>query len=313
MCQKEEDHFCYNFKIMILVTGGTGFIGSELVKRLATEDHPIRLLIRPSTSSPKIPRHVPVEIAVSSMGDEKGLKAAMKGVDTIIHLAGVERQGSHADLDGVDVAGTNSILQAVDPNRIKRFIYLSHIGADRSSAYPVMKAKAIAESAIQKSHVPYTIVRSAVVYGAGDQFTTVFTQLARKAPFFFFMPGNGSALLQPISVGDLVTCIVIALEEDKMVNRRIEVGGLEPFTFRQTIKIILAAAKIRRRIVPFSIPIMRSITLNLEQTIRMKPSAIYWLDYLATDHVCDPDSVPKQFGLIPARFEKSLGYLHPER
>lgn len=294
---------------MILVTGGTGFIGSSLVKRLTAEGHAVRLLLRPSPVSPKIPYRVPVEVAVSSLDDERGLKAALKDVDVVFHLAGTERSGSHADLEGVDIGGTHALVKALNPTRMKRFFYLSHIGAERASAYPVMKTKAIAEGLIKQSGLPYTIFRTGVVFGEGDQFTTALLRMARRIPFFFFIPGHGSALLQPLWVEDLVTCLTIGLIDERITDQSVEIGGMESIPFRKIIEMVLRAGGIKRAIVPFSLPLLRFITLNLEQNTKKFPLSIFWLDYLTTNHICELDSVSRQFGLIPARFEKSLGYL----
>lgn len=298
---------------MILVTGGTGFIGSSLIKRLTAEGHAVRLLLRPSSVSPKIPYRVPVEVAVSSLNDERGLRAAMKDVDVVFHLAGTERLGSRADLEGVDIQGTHALVKALNPDRMKRFFYLSHIGANRASAYPIMKTKAIAEGLIKQSGLPYTIFRTGVVFGEGDQFTTAFTKMAKRFPFIFFIPGNGSALLQPLWVEDLITCLTIGLADERMTDLCVEIGGMESITFRKVIEMIFQAGGIKRAIVPFPLPLLRFITLNLEQNINKFPLSIFWLDYLSTNHLCELDSVSRQFGLIPARFEKSLSYLGKDK
>ena len=92
---------------MILVTGGTGFIGQALIRQLVSLGKPVRTLLRPSIVTPNLPRGIPIEVAVSSFDDERSLRAAMKGVDVIYHLAGSERLGSRlADLVGVDIEGT---------------------------------------------------------------------------------------------------------------------------------------------------------------------------------------------------------------
>jgi hypothetical protein len=142
---------------MILVTGATGFVGSALIRSLNLLGKPIRLLLRPSPKSPRIPRGVKVEVAVCSLNDDRGLMAAMRDVDVIYHLAGTERAGSQADLNGVDIDGTAILADAAAQSGVERFFFLSHIGADRASAFPVMKAKGIAEGLIKKSGVTYTI------------------------------------------------------------------------------------------------------------------------------------------------------------
>src|SRR5512146_390907 len=157
---------------MILVTGGTGFIGQVLIRHLVTQGRPVRSLIQPSRFSPHLPKGVPVEVAVCGLRDERGLRAAMKGVDTIYHLAGAERRGGRGDLLTVDIQGTQAISRAAADAGVKRLVYISHLGADRASAYPVLKAKAIAESHIRQSGVPFTIFRSAIAFGPGDEFST---------------------------------------------------------------------------------------------------------------------------------------------
>ena len=294
---------------MILVTGGTGFIGSALVKQLFAEGNKVRILIRPSRISPNIPRGIPVEVAVSNLNDERGLRAAMRNVKTIFHLAGTERKGSLADLNGVDLQGTETLSKVAHEAGIERLIYLSHLGADRSSGFSLMKAKAIAEASIIRSGVDYTIIRSAAVFGRGDQFTEPFVRLAKMEPLLFLLPGDGSALLQPLWFHDLIACLILTMQDGKYKNQRIQIGGMEQFSFKQILETIFRYKRIHRLFVPFSPVYLRWLTLNLEQFANLFPVSIFWLDYLASNHTCPLDNITRLFGIIPARFSQTLEYL----
>lgn len=175
---------------MILVTGGTGFIGQVLVRNLVSLGYPVRLLINPSTKTPNIPRGIPVDVAISSIHDERNLRAALKDVRTVFHLIGTEWQGINADYAAVDIPAAAMVAQVSAQMNIQRLFYLSHIGADRNSAYGVLRSKANAEAAIINSGVPYTILQTAAVYGPGDHFTEMFARYLRAIPFVTPVPGE---------------------------------------------------------------------------------------------------------------------------
>lgn len=295
---------------MILVTGGTGFIGRRLVSALVNSGEKVRVLLRPSKISPNFPKGISVEVAVSSFSDERSLRAALKGVDFLYHLAGTERQGLNANLNQIDIEGTATLMRASKDSNLKRVFFLSHHGADRGSAYPVMKAKGIAENWIINSGIPYTILRTGAVYGPGDQFTIPITRLLRISPGFFFMPADGSNLLQPIWVEDLVTCIQLAAADEKKINRVIPMGGIEYLSYREIVKLIMKQTGIRRHLVALTPEFLRGLSLWVDQIYPKFPVSIYWLDYLAVDRITGLDSVPREFGLIPARFKNTIDYLN---
>lgn len=294
---------------MILVTGGTGFVGQILIRHLVAMGYQVRTLLRPSQDSPKLPVGVPIEAVICGLRDERGLRAAFKGVDVVFHLAGAEKKGGQADLMGVDIEGTKSISGVAADAGIERFFYLSHLGADRASAYPVLKSKAIAESHIIHSGVPYTIFRSAVLFGPGDQFTTGLARLLRMSPGVFLIPGDGSTLLQPLWVEDLVTCMTLAMSDPATINQVYPIGGPEFLSFREIVDMVKSAARIRRSLVQVAPPYLRFLSVFLENSIKDFPLSVFMLDYLASDRTCDLDTLPRLFGLMPARFGHQIGYL----
>jgi uncharacterized protein YbjT (DUF2867 family) len=296
---------------MILVTGGTGFIGQVLVRQLVEMGRPVRILLRPSQISPQLPRGIAFEAAVCSLKDERGLRAAMKGVQGIFHLAGAEQRGTQADLQGVDIEGSRLIAHVAAEAGVKRFVYLSHLGADRAAAYPVLKAKGIAERFIIQSGVPYTVVRSALAYGPGDHFTTAVLRLLRLTPLVFLMPGEGKSMLQPIWIDDLVMALVLSMDEASTENRTLSIGGPEFLPFQQICEQVAQVAGIKRMILHVSPATLRILAVWLEHSMKHFPMSIFWQDYLAADRTCELDTLPRLFGLLPERFGRQLGYLSP--
>lgn len=293
---------------MILVTGGTGFIGRNLVRSLVETGNQVRILLRPSKHSPKLPRGIPVEVAVSSLSDERGLRASMKGINTVFHLASAEREGARGDLNGVDVQGTAAISRSARDAGIERLIFISHHGADRISAFPALRAKGIAEGWVSGSGVPYTIIRTDAIFGPGDQFTLPIYQLLRQF-LIFAMPGDGTTQLQPLFVDDLVHCLLMLLDSDHWIDRTISLGGGELVSYKEVVRLVMQISKRNRPIIQITPAYLRTAALWMDQLFPRFPMSIYWLDTLAMNRTTNLDVLPKEFGILPARFKNHLDYL----
>ncbi|MBC7879269.1 MAG: NAD-dependent epimerase/dehydratase family protein [Anaerolineales bacterium] len=294
---------------MILVTGATGFIGRTLIRQLSSIGYPVRTLIRPSLRTPRLPKGVPVEVAVVSLADTRGLRAALRDVEIVFHLASAENQGSRGDLATADIKGTENLVEAASDAGVDRIVYLSHIGAARSSGYPAFRAKGIAEEHIRNGKVPYTILRTSLVYGPEDHFTNNLSRLIRSSFGVFPIPSGGRTVVQPVWVEDLITCMLWSLENKETLNKVYEIGGSEFFTLQQIIETIMDVTHRRRYLLTLSPITLRAMTVFFESVIPNFPISSFWLDYFAVNRTCAVDSMPRIFGLMPARFTYRLDYL----
>lgn len=295
----------------ILLTGATGFIGKALTRHLAETEHQVRALIHPSGKSPDLPKGIPVEATVSGLNDIRGLRAALVDVDIVYHLASQEALGAQGDLLETDIKGTRNLVQAAQESDVKRFIYLSHLGADRASAYPVMTAKAIAEDHIRKSSLDFTILRCGIVYGPQDRFTTSLAAMLRSIPLIFPIPDQGDTLLQPLWIEDLANILLWTLDNPKTIRELYEIGGPEQLSFRDVVLTILDVMGINRTLIPVSTPLIRFATVLADYMSWNIPSTIFWLDYLATNRTCSLNTIPHVFNLLPSHFSKRIEYLRP--
>src|SRR5262245_43425766 len=253
---------------MILVTGATGFIGRALVRQLSDTGHEVRVLLRPSPKSPRLPKGVPVEVAVVSLNDERGLRAALRGVDQIYHLASAAAQGLQGNLLATDIEGTRNLANSAVDAGVQHLIFLSHLGADRASAFPVHKSKGIAEEHIRKSGVPHTVIRSSIIFGPDDGFTSALADIIKYSPGILPIPGDRRTLLQPLWLEDLVTCLIWTLENPNTINQTYEIGGGEYFTLRQVLETIMNVTNTRRLFVPLPPPYMRALFVLLDSIAR---------------------------------------------
>jgi uncharacterized protein YbjT (DUF2867 family) len=295
----------------ILVTGGTGFIGRVITRVLAERGNPVRLLLRPSALIARLPV-LEVETVVASLQDERGIRAAVAGVETIIHLASAEGARRRRDLFATDIEGTRMLVAQAKTSGVRRLIYLSHLGADRGSAFPFLQAKGIAEHAILESGIPSLVLRSSRIYGAGDSFTNSIAFLAHVLPAVFFIPDMDTHM-QPLWVEDLAACMEYCLAEDRYFGEILSIGGPEHLSFAQIVEAVLDEIRAPRLIAGIWPPLARFSLWLMDWTLPHSPFSPFWLDYLGVPSTCEANSLSRLFGLKPARIGEQLGYLRTGR
>jgi uncharacterized protein YbjT (DUF2867 family) len=295
----------------VLVTGGTGFVGRVVTRVLADRGYSIRLLVRPSKRIARLPGRQ-AETVVASFQDEGGIRAATAGIDAIVHLASAEGENRRRDLFATDVEGTRTLLEQAKSSGVKRFLYLSHLGADRSSAFPFLQAKGIAEHAILDSGIPSLILRTSLIYGAGDSFTNAIALFARIFPAFIFIPEMDTHM-QPLWVEDLAACLEYCLAEDRYFGEVLSIGGPEHLAFEQIVECVLDEVRAPRMIVRVWPPLVRFSLSLMDWIIPNFPFTPFWMDYLAVPSTCEANSLSRLFGLKPASLRDSIGYLRRGR
>ncbi len=293
---------------MILVTGASGFVGSHLVPRLVREGKvPVRVLVRPTaeTARLKIPG---VNIVHGTVTDPDSIRAAMNGVDTVIHLVAVPLERGSQTFEAVNVNGTRNVVAAARENGILRFIHMSALGASNDSRYRYTFSKWLGEEAVRASGINYTILQPGAQFGEGDGFFGALAGLINLSPFVFPSPGRGNTVFQPIWVEDVVSAVVESLGSTSTIGQTIEFGGPEQLTYDQMVEAVLDAMRKKRRIVHVPVPLMR-IPVLFFGLLPYPPVDSGQLDLLNVRNATDPDAVERWFGFKPKRLRDGLDYL----
>jgi uncharacterized protein YbjT (DUF2867 family) len=184
--------------VHVLVTGGAGGLGSELVPRLKTAGHTVRVGSRKQTPAGLEPGR---EWAEMDLLTGSGLGEAVAGVDVVMHAASSPFKNTRE----IDVEGTKKLLAAAKEAGIDNFYYISIVGVDKMPKFPYYKAKWDAEQAIEASGVPYTILRATQFHTLLDAFLKT---LFKKGPFLFVPRAAKFQLIDTGEVADHMAATV---------------------------------------------------------------------------------------------------------
>lgn len=297
---------------MILVTGATNFVGRAVVRRLVNERHEVRCLLQPSRREQQLPTDITFSTVSASLGDPPALRTAMQNVTAVVHLMR-ERDPVQEGLLRDHAKGTANLVTAVRETGVRRFIYLSRLGADRASAYPLFRARGEAEAAVRESGLDDTIIQSSIIYSPEDAFTNVLVMLAKVIPLVLPIPDTGMSRFQPLWIEDLVTCIVATLDRDDLIGKTAPVGGAEHFTFEQMVTQVLETAGARQRLVRVRVPLVRAVVDLFEILLLRNPTPPWWLDLVTVGSATELGAVSRHFGFEPRCFADCLNYLHGKR
>lgn len=247
-----------------------------------------------------------VETATGNVVSGEGLPEAMAGVERVVHLVAIIREGRGQTFDGVIRRGTERVVEAAVAAGVQKLVYVSAIGARDDPTYPYLVAKWRAEQAVVNCGLNYTILRPSIIFGVGDEFINALAGLARRP--VVPIAGDGRSKFQPLWVEDLVSCIVASLDGGAHDREIVEVGGPEQFTYEELVDEVMRELGVSRRKVHVPLALMKLLA-RLMGVLPRPPVTVEQLKMLALDNVTEPDAVQKAFGFPPRRLADGIGYV----
>jgi uncharacterized protein YbjT (DUF2867 family) len=256
---------------VLLLTGATGTVGLPLLRRLTASGTAVRCLVRDPRRLGA--ERVRVQIALGDLSDHLSFRHAVKGVDTVVHLASPIRDQPGGSIEELAGVATWRLVRAAEREGVERFVFFSAIGASTRSRSRLMRAKAIAERALVESSLSHTLFAPSMVYAPGDPYL----RLTERMSWLPAMPipGDGRATFQPMWAQDVADCVLATLPggpfEAQAAGARYELAGPETLSTREIVEIVLRSFHRRRPVVRVPTRVARR-TLKLVEML-MGPTA----------------------------------------
>jgi uncharacterized protein YbjT (DUF2867 family) len=238
---------------MILLTGATGLVGSALLRRLLEQNLEVRCLVRDPRRLG--PNRVRVQITLGDLANPFAVRQAVRGVDTVAHLAATIRDQPAGSIEELNAVATIRLLREARQAGATRFVFFSAIGASETAPARFFRAKALAEAAVRSSRIETTVLAPSIVYAPGDPWLT----LLRRLSLLPWMPisGSGEAAYQPIWAEDAAAAAERALLDGGSGDARYELTGPEVLTYEEIVRLALDAWGRPRPFVHIPLPLVR--------------------------------------------------------
>ena len=292
---------------MLLLTGATGLIGSALLRRLLGEGEQVRCLVRDPRRLG--PQRVRVQIALGDLTDPPSFRNALRGVDTVVHLAASIRDQPDGSIEELNGIATWRMVQAAERAGVKRFVFFSALDASTHHRARFFRAKALAEQAVEEAGIESIVFAPSIVYAPGDPWLTLLERLALLP----VMPvsGRGRALYQPIWAEDVADCVIAALRSGPAGagHTRYELAGPETLSHNDLLRIVLRSLNRSRPLVHVPTPIV-SRSLRLLERVSGPNAFATWdeaelmeVSMVSAHGAADVEAL----GVSPARMSAVLG------
>ncbi len=291
---------------MILLTGGTGFVGGHVLQALREGGRPVRCLVRDPRRAERLER-LGCEVVEGDMTDAASLRRAVEGVAGVVHLVAI-RQGSDERFERIMTRGTQDLLAAARDAGVGRFVHMSALGVDERTKdlVPYYRAKWEMEQAVQGSSVPFVIFRPSFVFGSDGGILPTFRRLAKLAPVTP-IAGSGTQRLQPIWVDDVAAHFVRAIDEEAATGRTFELGGPDVVNWNELWGALKQALGVRRPSVHVPMWFMRAnalVTERLPGEIPLTRDLLRMME--AGDNVVTNEDAAVTFGLQLVPLDEQL-------
>jgi NADH dehydrogenase len=226
--------------LRVLVTGGTGFVGTHVVNALLKRGHQVAVLARnPGKTRNRYNR--PVEAVPGDVLDGASLARAASGRDAVVHLVGIIHETGEQTFDRMHREAAENVARAAKAAGARRLLHMSAMGTSEDSPSEYGRTKAAGEKAVRGSGLAWTIIRPSIIVGPGDGFVSLLASVVRRNPGFIPVIGPGTTRFMPVSVYDVARVYADALEKPETEGRSFEVGGPEILTLNAIYREIAAA------------------------------------------------------------------------
>ena len=295
----------------VLVLGATGFIGKRLVKVLLEKNIKLRLLLRnPSKAAGIVPESADVEIVTGDLIKKQGIQEALSGIHSafyLVHSLGGKSLFKNTEFAQMDKHAAENFIRIADNEALKRVIYLGGLGETGKGLSEHLKSRAEVAEILSSGKTLATILRAAVIIGAGGASYEMLRYLVERLPIMT-CPKWINTNIQPIAVGDVIQYLTGCLMNDKTAGQTFDIGGPEIFTYKNMMQEYADARGLEKRIiidVPLLTPILSAYWVDLVTPI---PSGIAHplIEGLKNEVICKDNLIDEFVPIEKTPFKESV-------